>query len=80
MEGAHQNVPSLVRLLRRVRSPIVHFHTGHSCLPNSVMLAMELLATRVEEAADIAEFLAENSTRLARVEKILEILEWWGGL
>src|SRR4029450_6720720 len=46
MEGAHQRLPSVLRLLRSLRSPIVHFHTGNSCLPRSFMVALELLRYR----------------------------------
>ena len=46
MHGASQSVPSVIRLLRSVDSPVVHFHTGNSCLPSSVMVALELLRYR----------------------------------
>jgi glycosyltransferase involved in cell wall biosynthesis len=32
--------------LRSIRSPIVHFHSGNSCLPRSVMMALEVLRYR----------------------------------
>jgi glycosyltransferase involved in cell wall biosynthesis len=44
MEGARQNPMSVARLLRSVDEPIVHFHTGNSCLPRVLML--NLLALR----------------------------------
>ncbi len=44
--GARQRLPGVLKLLRRVQSPIVHFHTGNSCLPRSVMVALELLRYR----------------------------------
>jgi glycosyltransferase involved in cell wall biosynthesis len=46
LEGARQRLPTVVKLLRRVRSPIVHFHTGNSFLPRSAMAALELLRYR----------------------------------
>lgn len=46
LAGARQRLPSIVRLLHRVRSPIVHFHSGNSCLPRSAMVALELLRYR----------------------------------
>jgi glycosyltransferase involved in cell wall biosynthesis len=46
MAGAGQSLPSMLRLLRAIRAPIVHFHTGNSVLPRSVMLALELLRYR----------------------------------
>jgi glycosyltransferase involved in cell wall biosynthesis len=44
--GAHQRLPAVVQLLRSTSAPVVHFHTGNSCLPNSVVAAMQLLAYR----------------------------------
>jgi glycosyltransferase involved in cell wall biosynthesis len=46
MAGAKQNPLSVLQLLRTVNSPIVHFHTGNSCLPTTVMAAIELLRYR----------------------------------
>jgi glycosyltransferase involved in cell wall biosynthesis len=46
LEGARQRLPRIVKLLRQVSSPIVHFHTGNSCLPRSAMAALELLRYR----------------------------------
>jgi glycosyltransferase involved in cell wall biosynthesis len=46
LEGARQSLPRVVKLLRRVQSPVVHFHTGNSCLPRSVMASLELLRYR----------------------------------
>jgi glycosyltransferase involved in cell wall biosynthesis len=44
--GSQQRLVDIIRLLRSIRSPVVHFHTGNSCLPRSVMLALELLRYR----------------------------------
>jgi glycosyltransferase involved in cell wall biosynthesis len=46
LDGSRQDLRSLVRLFRSVRSPIVHFHSGNSCLPRSAMIALELLRYR----------------------------------
>jgi glycosyltransferase involved in cell wall biosynthesis len=46
MDGARQRLSSIVKLLRSIRSPIVHFHTGNSCLPRTVMASLELLRYR----------------------------------
>lgn len=46
ISGTRQRLPSLLRLLRSVDAPIVHFHTGNSLLPRSVMVALELLGYR----------------------------------
>jgi glycosyltransferase involved in cell wall biosynthesis len=46
LAGARQWLPSVLKLFRRVRSPIVHFHSGNSCLPKSAMVALELLRYR----------------------------------
>ena len=46
LHGASQSVPSVIRLLRSVESPVVHFHSGNSCLPSSVMVALEMLRYR----------------------------------
>jgi glycosyltransferase involved in cell wall biosynthesis len=46
LHGARQNLPSIARILRDIRSPIVHFHTGNSCLPRTVMASLELLRYR----------------------------------
>jgi glycosyltransferase involved in cell wall biosynthesis len=46
LHGARQSVRSVIRLLRSVDSPVVHFHTGNSCLPSSVMVALEALRYR----------------------------------
>jgi glycosyltransferase involved in cell wall biosynthesis len=43
MHGPRQNIRSLLKLLRTIDAPIVHFHTGNSCLPRSAMLGMETL-------------------------------------
>ena len=46
LEGARQRPTRVVKLLHRAQSPIVHFHTGNSCLPRSVIAALELLRYR----------------------------------
>ena len=46
MSGTRQNPIDLFRLFRAIRSPIVHFHSGNSCLPRSAMLTLELLRYR----------------------------------
>ncbi|MDQ1423608.1 MAG: hypothetical protein QOD72_1106, partial [Acidimicrobiaceae bacterium] len=46
MEGARQSLRAVIRLLRSLDAPLVHFHTGNSCLPRKVMLALELLRFR----------------------------------
>jgi glycosyltransferase involved in cell wall biosynthesis len=46
MSGSRQRLAALIHLLREVRSPIVHFHTGNSILPRRLMLALELLRYR----------------------------------
>jgi glycosyltransferase involved in cell wall biosynthesis len=43
MHGGRQRLPNLVKLLRSLRAPIVHFHTGNSCLPRSAIVALDLL-------------------------------------
>jgi glycosyltransferase involved in cell wall biosynthesis len=45
-EGSQQRLVDVIGLLRSIRSPLVHFHTGNSCLPRSVMIALELLRYR----------------------------------
>jgi glycosyltransferase involved in cell wall biosynthesis len=40
--GPRQSLRSMIRLARSLRAPIVHFHTGNSCLPRAAMLALEL--------------------------------------
>ena len=46
MHGSRQHMPSLIRLLRSVDAPIVHFHTGNSILPRSMLAALEVLRYR----------------------------------
>ena len=43
MDGTNQSLLKILRLLRSIKAPIVHFHTGNSCLPRSVMVALEVL-------------------------------------
>jgi glycosyltransferase involved in cell wall biosynthesis len=43
MHGPRQDLKQLLRLFRTLDAPLVHFHTGNSCLPRSAMLALELL-------------------------------------
>jgi glycosyltransferase involved in cell wall biosynthesis len=40
---SRQRLGSLVKLLRTLDAPVVHFHTGDVCLPRTAMLAMEVL-------------------------------------
>lgn len=42
MAGSPQRLRSVVQLLAGVDAHILHLHTGNSCLPRSVMLALEL--------------------------------------
>jgi glycosyltransferase involved in cell wall biosynthesis len=42
LTGARQNPFGVAKLLRSVREPIVHFHTGNSCLPRIVMANLVL--------------------------------------
>jgi glycosyltransferase involved in cell wall biosynthesis len=44
LSGPKQDLRSMFALAREIESPVVHFHTGNSCLPRSLMLA--LMATR----------------------------------
>jgi glycosyltransferase involved in cell wall biosynthesis len=46
MHGSRQHLRSVLTLFRSVDAPIVHFHTGNSCLPRSVMVALEVLRSR----------------------------------
>jgi glycosyltransferase involved in cell wall biosynthesis len=46
MHGARQRLPDLFKLLRSLRAPIVHFHTGNSCLPRSSLIALTVLRFR----------------------------------
>lgn len=40
MTGPNQDLRSMFKLARSLRAPVVHFHTGNSCLPRSAMLAL----------------------------------------
>lgn len=42
MSGPKQDLRSMIRLVRTLDAPVVHFHTGNSCLPRSLMTALEL--------------------------------------
>jgi glycosyltransferase involved in cell wall biosynthesis len=44
--GARQGPIRISRLLRSTSAPIVHFHTGNSCLPRSVMTSLEVMRYR----------------------------------
>jgi glycosyltransferase involved in cell wall biosynthesis len=46
MAGPKQSLGSVLKLLRENRAPIMHIHSGNSCLPRSFMLAMELVRPR----------------------------------
>ena len=40
--GPRQRADGMVRLMNGLRAPVVHFHTGNSCLPRSAMAALRL--------------------------------------
>jgi glycosyltransferase involved in cell wall biosynthesis len=46
MEGTGQRFSQLLRLLPSLDGSLLHFHTGNSCLPRSVMLALEVIRSR----------------------------------
>jgi glycosyltransferase involved in cell wall biosynthesis len=46
MQGSRQNLASVIRLLRSIDEPTVHFHSGNSCLPRSVLLGLAMLRYR----------------------------------
>jgi glycosyltransferase involved in cell wall biosynthesis len=46
VSGSHTPLRSVVRLLRSVDAPIVHFHTGDTCLPRRVLVALEVVRFR----------------------------------
>jgi glycosyltransferase involved in cell wall biosynthesis len=46
MQGSRQNLASVIRLLRSIDEPTVHFHSGNSCLPRSVLLGLAFLGYR----------------------------------
>jgi glycosyltransferase involved in cell wall biosynthesis len=46
MQGARQSLPSAIHLLRAIQSPVVHFHTGNSCLPRNLMAGLGMLRYR----------------------------------
>jgi glycosyltransferase involved in cell wall biosynthesis len=41
--GSRQRFRSVLRLLSGIRARVLHFHTGNSCLPRSVTLALEFI-------------------------------------
>lgn len=41
LTGPRQSPLDMARLVRSLRAPIVHFHTGNSCLPRSLMIALQ---------------------------------------
>jgi glycosyltransferase involved in cell wall biosynthesis len=45
MSGPKQDARSMLRLARSLRSPVIHFHSGNSCLPRSAMLALAISRT-----------------------------------
>lgn len=46
MSGTRQSLRAMLRLFRSIDSPIVHLHTGNSCLPRVAMIALTLLRYR----------------------------------
>jgi glycosyltransferase involved in cell wall biosynthesis len=46
LHGSRQRLASVVRLLRSLNAPIVHFHTGNSCLPRIAMVGLEAVRAR----------------------------------
>jgi glycosyltransferase involved in cell wall biosynthesis len=44
--GPKQHLRSMVRLAQGLNAQVLHFHTGNSCLPRSLMTALELTRTR----------------------------------
>jgi glycosyltransferase involved in cell wall biosynthesis len=43
MKGPRQSIQNVLRLLRANRDPILHFHSGNSCLPRILMICLEIL-------------------------------------
>lgn len=43
MQGARQSLGSVLRLFEGLKAPIVHFHSGNSCLPRTAQLGLEVL-------------------------------------
>jgi glycosyltransferase involved in cell wall biosynthesis len=46
MDVARQSPLSVLQLLTSIDAPLVHFHTGNSCLPRTVLAALEVLRYR----------------------------------
>jgi hypothetical protein len=46
MTGSRSTLRSLIRLLRSIDAPVVHFHTGDTCLPRRVLMALEVVRFR----------------------------------
>ncbi len=44
--GVRQSITGVARLIYASRSPILHFHSGNSCLPRVAMLSLELVRPR----------------------------------
>lgn len=75
MGGSRQSLWSMLRLFRSIDSPIVHVHTGNSCLPRMAMIALTLLRFRpgvvtlqspyetIEPGSGRARFWAATSNR-----------------
>jgi glycosyltransferase involved in cell wall biosynthesis len=42
MHGPHQNIARMLRLFQSLHAPIVHVHTGNSCVPRAAMAALEI--------------------------------------
>ena len=43
LAGPRQSLRSMITLARQLRAPVVHFHTGNSCLPRSLMAALTVV-------------------------------------
>ncbi len=43
--GPNQNLWKMIRLARSLGEPVIHFHTGNSCLPRTLMLALAVSGT-----------------------------------
>lgn len=46
LHGSSQRLMSQLRLVRSLKAPIVHFHTGNSCLPRSTLVALTILRSQ----------------------------------
>lgn len=43
LAGPRQSLRSMITLVRQLRAPVVHFHTGNSCLPRTLMAALTVV-------------------------------------